>query len=229
MPALLTSLAPGDAAARVVAMKGAGVGGADVAALIAARPALLLQRPPASPEPPAARLAAWRAGLAGDGEVEWEGRRAELEAYARAHGDAAVGARSGDAGAGDPPGILVRWVARQRAAAKAGELSEERREALAALGFEFDGERAEWGRWAAAAAAQAAAERPAGTSGGASSLPGALAGGLGGPASAAGDGLALENWKSVQRVARRAGVLSAERVAALDAWGFDWSGADALS
>lgn len=219
-PALLT-LTPADAAARVIAMKAAGVPGADVGSLIAARPALLLQPPPVSPEPPAARLAAWKAGLAGDGDAEWAARRNELASYVATHGDAAVGARSGDTSAGDPPGLLVRWVARQRAAAKTGELAADRRAALEALGFEFSEEAAEWNRWAAAARAQAA--QPA------SGVPGALVASAGGGFGSAGDGLALENWKSVQRVARRAGVLSAERVAALDEWGFDWTGADALS
>ena len=219
MPDLVTALPPGAAAERVVAMKGAGVPGADVASLIASRPALLLQPPPVSPEAPAARLAAWRAGLAGDGEVEWGLRLEELKVYVSRFGDAAVGARAGDAAAGF---LLVRWAARQRAAAKSGELSAERRAALETLGFEFDGEEAEWRFWAGRAAAQAAAE-------GKGSLPGALAAGTSTSLSAASDGLALENWKSVQRVARRAGVLSEARVAALEEWGFDWTGADALS
>jgi len=225
-PALVTDVSPAQAAGRVVAMKAAGVPNADVAALIAARPGLLLQPPPASPEAPEARLAAWRAGLAGDGDAEWEARRRGLAAYVATHGDAAVGARGGDAGSGTPPGILTRWAAHQRARVAGGALSGARRAALEALGFEFDGEAAEWGVWAAAAAAQAAAE---GAGPGRGALPGALAGGLGRGGSRAGDGLALENWKSVQRVARRAGVLGAARVASLDAWGFDWGGADALS
>ncbi len=39
----------------------------------------------------------------------------------------------------------------------------------------------------------------------------------------------LINWCSVQRIMRRCGVMPEERVEALDALGFDWTGADPLS
>ena len=47
--------------------------------------------------------------------------------------------------------------------------------------------------------------------------------------SARGDELLLANWCSVQRIAKRSGALSAGRIAQLEAIGFDFDGADALS
>ena len=174
--------------------------GRDVAALAAAAPDLLLQDPPESPETVPDRVRAWRHGLAGDGEREWRAHAAALAAYASSPGDAAVGTRSGDCRR------LARWAAKQRADAKSGALPGERRRELDAVGFEFDADAAEFARWTAATARA-----------------------LAGTPSAGGEELFLENWMSVQRVARRSGVLSASRVAALDAVGFDWTGADALS
>ena len=113
----------------------------------------------------------------------------------------------GDAAVGTRSGDdarLARWCAKQRADARGGALSAEREAGLRGAGFEFDAEAAEFSRWVAATA------------------------GTAGPLSP-GDELFLANWQSVQRVAKRCGALSEGRVAALDAVGFDWSGADALS
>lgn len=57
------------------------------------------------------------------------------------HGDAHVGFRDGD------DSELTRWAAKQRSEHKAGQLAEAKQAQLAAVGFEFDGERAEWLRW----------------------------------------------------------------------------------
>lgn len=196
---LLLATPPSLLAARLLALRVDGASaGVDVAALAAAQPDLLLQDAPASPEEPSARARAWAHGLAGDGDAEWEGRRETLADYVAVHGDAAVGTRGGD------DARLARWAAKQRADHKKKVLSAEREAALAALGFEFSADDAEFGRWLAAAR------------------------GTGGQLNQS-DALYLENWMSVQRVAKRCGALAPHRVAALDAIGFDWSGADALS
>lgn len=39
----------------------------------------------------------------------------------------------------------------------------------------------------------------------------------------------LNNWCSVQRVAKRSGMLCMDRIERLDALNFEWTGADALS
>ena len=81
---------------------------------------------------------------------------------------------------------------------------------------------------AAAARAGASGEAATATSGIGSAAPATGASAAGG-AIAAGEELVLANWCSVQRIARRSGVLSEERVKQLEAIGFDFDGADALS
>lgn len=180
----------------------------DVVKMAEAQPALLLQQSAeiSDDESAAEQLAAWRHGLISDAAGEWERRFGELEGYAAQHGDVHVGYREDD----DPE--LSRWAAKQRAAHATGALEGARAERLAAAGFEFDPEAAEWQRWRAQLASFAAEHghcTPA-------------------PLTAGADFL-LTNWCAVQRVARRSGVLAPERVAALDALGFDWSGSDPLS
>ncbi|KAK9839820.1 hypothetical protein WJX81_003795 [Elliptochloris bilobata] len=191
---------------RLLDMKiAAGAVGTDILKVVEAQPALLLQE--ASPldveETAAQRAQAWQFGLASDGAREWARRARELAAYCQAMGDAHVGFRTGDA----PE--LARWAAKQRADHAAGALPGERVAALEALGFEFDEAAAEWGRWFREVAA---------ASGGGDS-----------PAYTSSEALLLTNWCSVQRIAKRAGVLSQARIALLDSIEFDWSMADALS
>ncbi len=52
-----------------------------------------------------------------------------------------MGCRDGD------DAELARWASKQRSEHKAGQLAEGKQQQLAAAGFEFDGERAEWLRW----------------------------------------------------------------------------------
>lgn len=152
---------------------------------------------------------------------DWDRQAGSLQQYAAVHGDAHVGARDGD----DP--VLVRWAAKQRADYAVGSLSDARAQALVNIGFDFDAERAEWQRWLNELQRQQGSEAPP---------------------LASGTAIQLTNWCahavvtheayiqcmpqhrcSVQRIARRSGVLDSRRVAALDAAGFDWTGADALS
>ena len=145
-------------------------------------------------------------GLPSDVSSEWQRRCSELAAYLAKHGDAHCGFREAD------DKTLARWCKKQRAAHRAGDLSESEEAALRQVGFEFDGECAEWARWynelrqfhrkhGVAESGTYTAEWQ----------------------------FYLTNWCSVQRIARRSRRLSAERVALLDELGFVWSGADALS
>lgn len=122
-----------------------GAEGVDVIRLVEQQPALLLAAGPEggsdAEESADARLAAWRHGLVSDGAAEWGRRYEQLAGYRQRYGDAHVGYRDGD------DAELGRWAAKQRAEAAAGQLDAGRRAALDALGFEFDGERAEWLRW----------------------------------------------------------------------------------
>ncbi|GFR46350.1 hypothetical protein Agub_g7922 [Astrephomene gubernaculifera] len=181
---------------------------------------------------------AWQYGVASDSDEEWALRLAQLSSYVGEHGDACVGFRQGD----DPQ--LGRWAAKQRADWRRGQLGERRLSQLSALGFLFDSEEAEWVRWWRELAAAAGRQQWQGkdedgrqgeeqqgpqqrreeleqrhvdllsTAGGAATQP---------------DMLYLVNWCSVQRIARRSGVLPESRIRRLDELGFDWSGADPLS
>jgi hypothetical protein len=86
---------------------------------------------------------------------------------------------------------------------------------LQELDFEFDGERAEWLRWYKELKQfmDRSASRPE----------------RGWEIQTAQKELYLTNWCAVQRIAKRSGVMSEERVAMLDELGFEWSGADPLS
>ena len=125
-------------------------------------------------------------------------------------------------------------------------LKPSRKALLDSVDFCFDAEEAEFRRMVAAAArAGAGGEGSAGS--GAATATSEIGGGRGrgvarwtdgGGASiesggsgsgGRGDELLLANWCSVQRIARRSGVLSADRIAQLEAIGFDFDGADALS
>ena len=128
-----------------------------------------------------------------------------------------------------------------------------RRRLLESVGFCFDAEEAEFRRMVAAAARAGAGGEGSAGSGAATATReigggGGGGGGIGigrwtdggagtlvesgngnGSGNGIGDELLLANWCSVQRIARRSGVLSADRIAQLEAIGFDFDGADALS
>ena len=183
-----------------------GAAGLDVVKMIESQPGLLLEDVCESEESSEQRQLAWSYGLLGDGDGQWAKRLAELEQYKSIHGDAHVGNREGE----DPS--LVRWASKQREEFARGELPDARRQALEAVGFEFDEEQAEWLRWFN----QLAEFRE--TEGHCNPMP--LAAGL--------DFLLL-NWCAVQRIARRSRRMPRHREALLDSIGFDWGGADALS
>ncbi|PNW71343.1 hypothetical protein CHLRE_16g650350v5 [Chlamydomonas reinhardtii] len=151
-------------------------------------------------------VSAWRFGISSDDDTEWAERLQQLSAYASAHGDTSVGFRDGD------DRELARWATKQRSDWRRGQLAEERHTALAALGFEFDADEAEWVRWFNQLTAF---RREAGH---ASPMP-----------LVTGADMYLSNWCSVQRIARRSRVMADSRIARLDALGFDWTGADPLS
>ena len=84
-------------------------------------------------------------------------------------------------------------------------------EVLQKLGFEFNAEEAEW--TSMYCTLRLAKEQ--------ASSDFALSDG--------GSDFLLNNWCSVQRIAKRSGMLSKHRVEKLDELDFDWTGADALS
>ncbi|KAG2486701.1 hypothetical protein HYH03_014630 [Edaphochlamys debaryana] len=149
---------------------------------------------------------AWEYGVASDDDQEWSVRLGQLAEYGARHGDTSVGFRDGD------DAELARWATKQRADARKGRLDDRRRTQLEGLGFVFDADEAEWLRWFADLLAFKA------ETGHASPMP-----------LVTGADMYLINWASVQRIARRTGVLPGSRVQRLTEAGFDWSGADPLS
>lgn len=184
--------------------------GLNVVQLVEQQPALLLAGgagvSSGSEETAAQRLQAWQHGLVSDTSPEWSRRYQELQQYHERYGDAHVGFRDGD----EPE--LSRWAAKQRSEHKKGQMDEGRQQALAAAGFEFDTEKAEWLRWINEIKAFRQREGHC--------QPHPLA---------HPNDFLLINWCSVQRIMRRCKVLAPERVALLDELQFDWSGADPLS
>ncbi|KAG2441616.1 hypothetical protein HXX76_003236 [Chlamydomonas incerta] len=151
-------------------------------------------------------VSAWEFGISSDDDTEWASRMQQLSAYAAAHGDTSVGFRDGD------DRDLARWATKQRSDWRRGQLAAARHTALAALGFEFDADEAEWVRWYNQLTAF---RREAGH---ASPMP-----------LVTGADMYLSNWCSVQRIARRSRVMADSRITRLDTLGFDWTGADPLS
>lgn len=154
-------------------------------------------------------LPALQHGLSSDLPEAWSRNLNDLQSYTQMHGDSHCGYRDSDSPA------LSRWCRKQRADFKNEELTEAQISQLKALNFEFDGERAEWLRWyselqdfVARSASSAASDWEIQT---------------------ARKELYLTNWCAVQRIARRSGVMSQERIDLLDELGFEWSGADPLS
>lgn len=152
------------------------------------------------------RLPAWLHGLASDNSENWAQCRGELEAYVHVHGDPHCGFRDQD------DRKLARWCKKQRASHKNGTLSAENTSALLAIGFQFEEEAAEWCRWYNELRLF---RREHGFTDS-------------GPFTAEVD-IYLTNWCSVQRIAKRVGVMGSDRVSLLDELDFDWTGADLLS
>jgi hypothetical protein len=127
----------------------------------------------------------------------------ELASYVQTHGDARV-----PQGHPSPSGFqLGGWCQRQRAARRAGTLSAERIAELDALGFVWDPPQDEFDRGLAELAACVDTNGDARMSR-AYSTP---------------SGFKLGVWCNNHRSNRKAGTLSAERIAALDALGFVWN------
>lgn len=154
-------------------------------------------------------LPALQHGLSSDLPEEWQRSLCALAAYAQEHGDAHCGFRDSD------DSRLAKWCRKQRSDFSKGQLSDSHIQQLEELKFEFEGERAEWLRWFSEL--ERFMKRTAES--GASDWE----------IQTAQKELYLTNWCAVQRIARRSGVMSEERVALLDELGFEWSGADPLS
>ncbi len=127
---------------------------------------------------------------------------AELASYVRARGNARVRKMKTT-----PSGFeLGLWCGRQRRERKAGRLSTERIAMLDALGFVWDPLQDDFERGLAELAAYVQAKGDA-------RVP---------TRHSAPGGLRLGNWCNVRRAERKAGRLSTERIAMLDALGFVW-------
>jgi hypothetical protein len=145
-------------------------------------------------------------GLVSDSASQWQQHLKQLKQYKAQHGHAHCGFRSTD------DRDLARWCKKQRSAYKRGELGSEMLENLVELGFELDADAAEWGCWYHELVAFH--KRHIGSDIGMFTSE---------------ESLYLTHWCSVQRIARRAGVMPEERIRLLDVLEFDWTGADPLS
>lgn len=204
-PKLLTTSLR-DITKRLFDLRIALAGHMDVSKLLERQPSLLLSDTDTRAQALGDLVSAWQHGLSSDTDAEWAAKFAELQAYVTAHGDAHVGYRAAD------DEQLTKWCKKQRSAQKDGSLGDARAAQLASVGFAFDEEDAEWRRW------YTELRQFEGRHGSTVSAP-----------FTANDDFYLTNWCSVQRIARRAGVMSGERVRLLDELGFDWTGADPLS
>ena len=137
-------------------------------------------------------------------EANWQGMCALLEAFAREHGHTEVSR-------GDAANLrLAEWVRNQREADRAGRLSAERRARLEAAGFVWKGTGRSWQQLWDERFAQLLAYRE-------------RFGHCHVPAKWKED-VPFGHWVHVQREFRRKGLLSAERIARLEAAGFQWHG-----
>jgi hypothetical protein len=142
-------------------------------------------------------------GFAWDPELEaFDHGLEELAAYVQVHGDARVPQRHSTSSGFK----LGSWCNSRRLHRKAGKLSPERIVALDALGFVWDVPADDFDRGVAELAAYVRAHGDA-------RVPQQYT---------TSSGLRLGSWCSTRRMDRKAGKLSAERVAALDALGFVW-------
>ena len=128
----------------------------------------------------------------------WEERFAELVAYQTQHGHCRV-----SFGYPENPALGL-WVSSQRTAKREGTLSTERIARLDALAFVWDSHKAAWDEQFAELVAYQTQHGHCRVSFGYPENP------------------ALGLWVSTQRVEKRAGTLSEERIARLDALEFVW-------
>ena len=134
-----------------------------------------------------------------DNETYLENNFAALAAYKAQHGDCRV-----PQGWPENPS-LGTWVSNQRTGRKAGKLSADRVARLEALGFEWDLRATDWDNNFATLAAYKAKH-------GDCRVPNVWP-----------PNPSLGVWVSNQRTGRKAGKLSADRVARLEALGFEWA------
>ena len=136
-------------------------------------------------------------------ESKWETQYEALVAYRRTHGDCLVPLTGDHA-------RLARWAETQRRGRRKAALSAERIRRLDELGFVWDVQRqreqTEQAAWESMYEALSAYQRAHGRGG----IPYSK------------DGIPLWQWAVSQRVARRAGRLSAERIRRLNRLGFIW-------
>jgi hypothetical protein len=135
--------------------------------------------------------------------ASWDERLGELAAFRQREGHCNVPDEYPDNPA------LGKWVTRQRSEQRRGELSSDRIVRLEALGFVWDPHDAFWEERFAELAAFKQRE-------GHCNVPQAYP-----------DNPALGKWVSKQRVAKRRGALSSDRMVRLDALGFVWNTDDA--
>mmetsp|Transcript_41041 Transcript_41041/g.131254 ORF Transcript_41041/g.131254 Transcript_41041/m.131254 type:complete len:287 (-) Transcript_41041:1796-2656(-) len=207
-PPLLTA-SPAAVARRLVQMSVDMAGqGVSIVELVEDQPGLLLQDHAslaATGETAAARLEAWRFGLASAGEGEWADLLAELAGYRERHGDCSVGCRRGDA----PE--LARWARLARKQRKDGTLSADKVAALEENGFLWAEEEAEWEFMYSELLTYFARNgdvdiKPWGSD----------------------ENSNLRHWASIQRVSKRNKVLSADRLERLLFLDFNFSGVDGI-
>ena len=131
---------------------------------------------------------------------DWENSFAALTAHKAKYGDCRV-----PAAWPENPSLGI-WVSNQRGAQRAGKLSPERTARLEALGFEWGTLANDWENSFAALTAYKAKYGDCRV-----------------PTQGGHENAYLGRWVSTQRRVRKAGKLSAERVARLEALGFKWS------
>ena len=135
-------------------------------------------------------------------QQEFDRGVAELAAYVHAHGNASVPQKHAT-----PTGFkLGTWCSERRKQRKAGRLSDDRVAALEELGFVWDQKQHEFDRGLAELTAYVDANADA-------RVP---------TNHATATGFKLGTWCSERRKQRKAGQLSDDRLAALDALGFAW-------
>lgn len=146
-------------------------------------------------------------GLPSDTASDWDNRYQQLIDYKQQQGDVHCGFRDGDESG------LARWCKKQRSDYSKANLTREQIAKLHDVGFELDSEAAEWMCW------YSELKRFHRENGKSADWE---------PFTAQHQ-MYLTNWCSVQRIARRSGVMPHDRIQKLDDLDFQWSGADPLS
>lgn len=146
-------------------------------------------------------------GLPSDTASDWDNRYQQLIEYKQQQDDVHCGFRDGDESG------LARWCKKQRSDYSKANLTREQIAKLHDVGFELDSEAAEWMCW------YSELKRFHRENGKSADWE---------PFTAQHQ-MYLTNWCSVQRIARRSGVMPHDRIQKLDDLHFQWSGADPLS